>query len=150
MLAYLPKDFDRIEPGRLAEVRAQLATGRLAYQTEVQETVAKLASISSEGELDTVKRAIAEIAQARVQETRRTYLRSNLTLATETFGVTLTPPALAASLASVLGIGIFAPIGIAAALSLFAAGALLRHAQGRAERANSRWSYVLDVSQRTR
>jgi hypothetical protein len=134
----------------LAEVRAELAAGRLRYQAEVQATVDQLVGVSSEGELNAAKTAIAEIAQARVEETRRTYLRSNLTLATETFGVTLTPPALAASIASALGLGFFAPAGIATALSLFGAAALLKRGEARASRAENPWSYVLEATQKSR
>jgi hypothetical protein len=134
----------------LAEVRAELAAGRLRYQAEVQATVDQLVGVSSEGELNAAKTAISEIAQARVEETRRTYLRSNLTLATETFGVTLTPPALAASIASALGLGFFAPAGIATALSLFGAAALLKWGEARASRAENPWSYVLEATQKSR
>jgi hypothetical protein len=42
-----------------------------------------------------------------------------------TFSVTLTSAALVAAIASILGIGIFAPAGIAGALSLFVAQSLL-------------------------
>ena len=150
MRAYLPRDFDRIEPRRLAELRAELASSRIRYQAEIQETVAKLGSVSSEGELSAVKGLITEIAQTRVEETKRTYRRSNLALATEAFAVTLTPPALVASITSALGVSIFAPAGIAAALSLFAVRSLLEHAESRASRAQNPWSYVLDVSRMAR
>jgi hypothetical protein len=145
MEAFLPAGFDRIEPERLADIRTKLAAGRLEYQAEIQSTVEKFASVSSEAELDAVSKSIHEIAQARVEETRQTYRRSKLDLATQTFSVTLTPPALATSIASVLGIGIFAPAWIAAALGIFGARALLGLSRSRAERAKSPWSYVLDV-----
>ncbi len=63
-----------------------------------------------------------------------------------TLGLTLTPPALAASIASILKIGIFAPAGIAAGLTLFGVKALLDRDKANAEKSKSPWSYVLDVS----
>ncbi len=52
----------------------------------------------------------------------------------QSLGVTLTPPALASSIASVLGIGIFAPAGIATALSIFAAKTFLDWDKAKIER----------------
>jgi hypothetical protein len=63
--------------------------------------------------------------------------------------MTLTPPAVATSIASALGIGIFAPAGLALAVALFGVGAMLKHAEAEAKLRQNRWSYVIDVTRRT-
>jgi hypothetical protein len=147
--AYLPEGFADLAPDKLADLRAGLAAGRLKYQATVQELTSELAKVASEGELATIRAAVEEVAQERVEETERSYRRANLKTVVEGVGMTLTPPAVVTSVASALGIGLFGPVGVAAAISLFGAGALLAHIQARAERSSSPWSYVLDVAQRT-
>jgi hypothetical protein len=80
-----------------------------------------------------------------IEETKKMYQRAKLEMAIKTFGLTLTPPAIVASIASALGIGIFAPAGIAAALSVFAAQLLLDWDKAESEKSKSPWSYVLDA-----
>ena len=146
MAAYLPEGFERLSPSRLADLRADLASSRLRYQAVVQQLVQEFSVISSEGELKRSERGIIEVAHERVQETQRAYRRASLQMVTDTFGITLTPPAVITSVASALGMGIFAPAGIAAAVSLFGARTLLKRSDARAEREKSPWSYVLEVS----
>jgi hypothetical protein len=59
--------------------------------------------------------------------------------------MSVAPPAVAASIASALGIGILAPAGVVAALALVGAARLLEVEKAKAEKAKSAWSYVLDV-----
>ena len=94
--------------------------------------------------LQKVKDRIIELAKERVEETKKTYERAKLEMIIKTFGVSIAPPAIVASVASALGIGLFAPGGIAAAFSIFAAGKLIEWDQARSERNKSPWSYVLD------
>jgi hypothetical protein len=144
--AYLPEDFEQLELARIAELREHLATRRLKFQVAVQELVAEYERVSSEGELASIEHQLVEIAEERVEETRDAYRRAHLSTAVQSFGITLTPPALASSVASAIGVGIFAPVGIALAFSLFAAGALLKHREAAAARMDSPWSYVLDLA----
>jgi hypothetical protein len=145
--AYLPNNFLAIDLEHLAEFRAEFATQRLKYEKEVQSLVTEFAGVASEGQLEAMKKRILDIAKERVEETRKTYQRAKLEMVINTFGITLTPPALAASIASILGIGIFAPAGIAAALSVFAAKSLLSWNKAKSEKSKSPWSYVLDAAQ---
>jgi hypothetical protein len=89
-----------------------------------------------------------EIAKERVDETKKAYKRVKLNTLIASFGVSLAPPALATSIASALGIGLFAPAGIAAVLSVFSAKALLDWEKGRSVLKKTPWSYVLDVARK--
>jgi hypothetical protein len=147
--AHLPADFDRVDIAQLAEVRAELAAGRLRYQAAIGALVNELGAVASEGELARVQAAIVEIASEKVHETKAAYDRAKVKTAIEGVGVTLTPPAIATTIASALGIGIFAPAGVAIALSLFGTGAYLKWQEARAAKAASPWSYVLDIASKT-
>ena len=144
--AYLPADFAQLEPAQLADIRADLASGRLKYQAEINDLVGKYSAAASEGELSTLQTTITEIAFQQVDETKSAYKRAKLATVIQGFGVTLTPPAVATTLASALGIGIFGPAGIAMAISLFGAAAILNLREAKAARAARPWSYVLDVA----
>ena len=145
--AYLPESLSTVEPKRIAEVRSELTTNRLKYQKAIQSVINEYAAVASDGELGKVKHVIQEIARERVEDTKKAYKRAKLELAVKAFGITLTPPALASTLASVLGIGVFAPAGVAAAISVFAASRLLELDKAKGEKAKSPWSYVLDIGQ---
>ncbi len=143
--AYLPENLSNLEPQRVAEVRSELATQRLKYQKAIQLIVEEYASIASEGELGKLKEKIQDLAKERIEGTKKACRRGKLELVTKAFSVTLTPPAVATWAASALGVGMFAPAGIAAALSLFAAGRLLEWDRAKEERAKSPWSYIIDT-----
>jgi len=142
--AYLPKDLSSLKPERIAEFREKFAAQRLAYQTAVQSIVDEHAKVASEGELQSLKRSIVELAKQRVDDTQRTYRRANQEMVVKAFGVSLTPPAIATTVASALGIGIFAPAGIAAALAILGTKLLIDREKAKSERSKSPWSYVLD------
>lgn len=148
--AYLPADLDRLEASRIADIRMELSAKRLEFQAATQQLVDEFLEVSSEGELANVQTSISALARERVERTQAIYRRAKLQTLVESVGVTLTPPALLTSVASALGIGVFGPAGIGAALSLFGAGILLKSLSARAERAQSPWSYVLDVSKMSR
>jgi hypothetical protein len=142
--AYLPKDFYAIEPHRIAEFRESFASKRLEYEKEVQSIAREFAEVASEGELRNVKNRIISLAKERVEETKTTYKRAKLEMIVKTFGVSITPPALIASITSALGIGIFAPAAFAAALSLLAASKFIEWDKAKSDREKSPWSYVID------
>ncbi|GHO97418.1 hypothetical protein KSF_112910 [Reticulibacter mediterranei] len=144
--AYLPKNFLTMEQERLAEFRTEFATQRFKYEKEIQALVNEFADVASEGQLDVLKERVIDIAKERIEETKKVYTRAKVEMVISTFGLSLTPPALAASLASLLGMGIFAPVGIGAALSLFAAKSLLDWKKATSEKLKSPWSYVLDIA----
>lgn len=145
--AYLPKDLSNLEVERIAEFREEFAAQRLAYQTAVQSLVDEATKVASEGELESLKASIVELAKEKVDDTRRAYRRANQEMVVKAVGVSLTPPAIATSIGSALGIGIFGPAGIVAALSILGAKLLLDRDKANAERAKSPWSYVLDSAQ---
>ena len=142
--AYLPKNFSNLEVKRIAEFRKEFAAQRLAYQSAVQSIVDEHAKVASEGELESVKRNIVELAKQKVDDTQRTYRRANQEMVVKAVTVSLTPPAIATAIGSALGIGIFGPAGIVAALSILGAKLLLDRDKANTERAKSPWSYVLD------
>jgi hypothetical protein len=147
--AYLPENFNSLAAERIAEIRSEFATQRLKYESAVQSLCNEFADIASEGELGKLNDRIIEIAKERIEDTKNTYKRANLQLALQSLGISLTPPALVGSIASVLGIGIFAPAGIAAALSAFAAKTFLDWHQAKDERNKSPWSYILNVAKKS-
>ena len=143
---YLPENFQKLSPGCINEVRKELAGQRLKYQQAIQRLCEEFEVIASEGQLENMKDRLIDLAKERIEETKKTYKRARLDIAIRTLSVSLTPPALATSIASALGVGIFAPAGIATALSLFAATTLLNLDKARDERAKRPWSYVLEAS----
>ncbi len=144
--AYLPEGFFSLEPQQIAEFRSLFSAKRLKYQTTVQEIVDKYSAAASVGQLEAVKKDITEIARAEVEETRRAYQRAKQEMVIKTLRMSLTPPAIATFIGSALGIGIFAPAGIVAALSLFGTSLLLDFDKAEKDRAKSPWSYVLDAA----
>jgi hypothetical protein len=144
--AYLPENFSDLEPERIRGFRKEFSTQRRDYQAEVQSHVDKLANGSSEGELDSIKDDIVELAKQKVDNVQRTYRRTNQRMVLRTLEMSLTPPAIAAFVGSALGIGIFAPAGIAAAMSLFGAKLLIDYNEAKDKRAENPWSYVLDAA----
>jgi hypothetical protein len=144
--AYLPADLDRIEQERFAEFRLKFAAQRLRYDKEIQSIVREFTEVSSEGQLGILKKRIIELAKQRVEDTKAQYKLANLKTVVKALGLSVTPPALAHSIASAIGVGIFEPAGIAAGLSLFAAELLLARDEARLTKARSPWSYVLDAA----
>jgi len=132
--AYLPENFFSLEPERIAEFRTDFAAQRLEYQSAVQSIVDEAAEIASEGEMESVKSSIIELAKQRVDDVQKTYRRANQRMVLRTLGMSLSPPAIATFIGSALGIGIFAPAGIMAAVSLFGAGLLIDHNEAKSER----------------
>jgi len=143
--AYLPEDLSSLEPSRIKDLRENLSVEKLKFQAEIQSLVDKYGKVSSVGELETVKRQIIAIATQQVDDVKKTFKRSKLKLALNTFSLSLTPPALVASVASMLGLGIVAPVAIATALSLFAAGALIDWNEAKSTKEDSPWSYIFNV-----
>jgi hypothetical protein len=107
-----------------------------------------LAEVASVDTYNTLKAQLVELASERVEQTKRAYRNARFGLSTQALGVSLTPPALVTAAASALHIGLLGPIGLSAALSLFAAGKVIEWRQARADRDRSPWSYVLDLSRR--
>ena len=137
-----------IEPKRIAEIRSEFGTERLKYQKVIHDLLNDFSELSAEYELNSLRSRIADIAQERIQATKRAYKRANIEIAIKTIGVTLTPPAIATALASALGIGLFAPLGIVTALSLFAASRLIELDKARSDKAQDPWSYVIESAKR--
>lgn len=144
--AFIPADLATVDPAKIADLRLELAAERLKYQATIKALCAEFLCLASEGELNTVKDSIKEIAVERVESVIKYYRRAKWEMILKSFGVSLAPPALAASVASILGVGLFMPAGIAATLSLFSVQALLDFNKNRDELKNSDWSYVIEVA----
>ena len=143
--AYLPSDIEHVEPVRLAELRDSLRDERHEFQADVEAIVNGFEQIASEGQMEHLKRDAVDLASAQVDATRRTYQRADLKLVVETLGISVAPPALLATTASLLGVGLFAPIGIAAALSFGTVKAYLAWRERGEQRRKAEWSYVFEI-----
>ena len=143
--AYLPRGLDHIDPQRLCELRRQLAEKRHAFQADVQELVDRYVNIASAGELPALEHELVKRANASVEKTRKVYRAHNIEIASQVLGLSFTPPAIASLVASALGIGVFAPAGIAAVVGVAVAKAVKDHRSAWNERAESGWSYVLEL-----
>jgi hypothetical protein len=144
--AYVPEDLATIDPAQIAECRTQLSASRLKFQAEVQTLVQTFGEVASVDTYEMVKSQLVEIANERIEQTKTTYRKAKLDVTAQALSVSLTPPALATAAASALHIGLLAPAGLSAALSLFAASKVIEWRNARSERHNSPWSYVLDVA----
>ncbi len=143
--AYIPEDFATAAPEKIAECRRELAAERLRFQAEVQSLVASFSQVASADTYDRLKDQLIEIANERIDATKKAYRKARFDLVQQTVTVSLTPPAVAAAAASALHVGVLAPAGIGAMLSLFAAGKIIELRDIRAQRHQSPWSYVLDL-----
>jgi hypothetical protein len=148
--AYLPKDLGALPPSRIAELRSELAAGRLRFQKDVQSLVDEYSPVPSEEELQRLRASMIAIAKERIEQSREAYRLTRISAAIKTFGVSLTPPALLTTVASALGIGIFLPAAIGSTLALFGAQTLIDLKKARLEREKAAWSYVLKVGGATK
>lgn len=82
--AYVPKDLATIDPARIAECRAQLSAERLKFQAGVQALVREFADAASVGTYETLKVQLVEIANERIDQTRRTYRKARLDVTVQT------------------------------------------------------------------
>ena len=145
--AYVPEKLLSMDPERIADLRSELSIKRLKFQKEIQQLCGDFAGVSSADQLEDLKRKVVDMANENIEATKTTYRRAKIDVLLKSFAISLTPPALGASLASLLGLGIIVPLGIASTLSLFAAKSLLDIRKARSERDQSPWSYILDVGE---
>jgi hypothetical protein len=146
--AFVPRELAEMDVQRIAQLRDELSTQRLQFQRDVQSLCDEFTKLFSEDSLRAAARRIEELAKARVEEARRAYRRARVEMVLKTFGMAVAPPALFTSVASMLGIGLFAPASIAAGLAFVIAQALAAKEQVRSVEAKAGWSYVLDVTGR--
>ncbi len=146
---FLPGDLDRLSAERIAELRTELMLRRVKYQIEVNRLVKELDAISSEDGVRRVSALAVALANERIDEVRAIYSRERLETVLTGVTVSLTPPAVATCLASLLGIGLAAPAGVAAALGVFSAERLLSWRDAVRQRRENGWSYLADLSAAT-
>jgi hypothetical protein len=145
--AYLPENLITLDPKRIKDLRSGINAEKLKYQAEILSLVDKYSKVSSADELEFVKMQIIEIATQEVEQVKESFKRSNQKIVLQAFSISLAPPALAASIASMLGIAIIAPVAIVGALSLFTAGKIIEWNEAKAAKSDSPWSYVLNLAQ---
>lgn len=143
--AYLPKNFDSLEPSRIAEFRKVFSVQRLKYQQSIQSLCQEFTNVASEGQLSSIARQVEQLAKEEIEETRKVYNHAKIEESLKVFSLTLAPPAIATSLASILGSGIFVPAGIVATLLLFGAGTILALEKAKNENKKSPWSYIQTI-----
>jgi hypothetical protein len=135
-----------LDPARIAEFRSNTAAKRLIFQKAVQDLIHEFAGLSGEGQIKKLTDRLVDIAKERIAHTQQSYRLARLEYVTKTMGLTLGPPAIAGSVASMLNIGIFVPAGIAAAVALCAAQFLISKEKADLDRQKSPWAYVLSLA----
>jgi hypothetical protein len=143
--AYVPANIEQVEPARLAELRETLRHERHGFQGEVDRLVNEFEEIASEGQMTRLRDDAIDLARTRAEATRRAHHAANLEIAVETLSVSLAPPALLVTTASLLGTGLFAPLGVATALAVGTAKAYLAWRTRGHTRRKAEWSYVFEV-----
>ncbi|WP_370264740.1 hypothetical protein [Streptomyces sp. V4I8] len=143
--AYLPKNLATADPAQIADCRERLSSERLRFQAGVQSLVTEFTEVSSVDSYQTLKRQLAEIANERIDATKRAYRKAKLDVTQQALTISLTPPALAAAAASALHIGVLAPASVLTTLSLFAASGVIDWRSAQTGHAQSPWSYVLSM-----
>lgn len=141
--AYLPSDLT-IE--KIVELRQVTEQQRLQYQGAIASIVDEVQKVSSIGELEKVARRAEDLAKLRIEETQKRYQQAKLGSVVKLLGVSLAPPGVAAYVASVLGVGVFMPAAVGAALCLAGAELLSSRDKAKVERDNTKWSLIFRVS----
>lgn len=145
--ALLPVGLDELDAARVAELRQELRLERRSHMTDVSDFVSEFERIASVGEWQRLERDAVEQAQLAEAGVRGAARRARIDLAREAVSISLTPPAVASTIASLLGVGLFVPAGIALALSLVGAQAYLRYREG-SDPSPERWSYAVKLGRR--
>lgn len=146
--AYVPENLNELTPKAIGEIREELAEKRLLFQSEIQSLSKKLADISSEDDLETLKRRIENIARNRINETQKSFRDNKIKLVLKSIGISLTPPALAGYIASALSIGILEPVGIGLSIALFSGNTILEYNKAKSDYNNNAWSYIIDLKKK--
>lgn len=146
--AFLPKDLSKINFEQIKEIKSKLSSSRLRYQNEIQSLCNEFEKVGSQGAIEKIKDGIVAIANEKIEETKKAYKYAKVETIITTLGVTLTPPALITSVASILGIGIFSPAGLIAAFSSTVGLKYLEFRKAKLEKIYSPWSYVLEIDKR--
>jgi hypothetical protein len=143
--AFVPVDGSALDMNQLADLRREFSARRLQYQREVQALCEEFTQLFSEESLRTAARRIEDLARARVEESQQIYQRAKVEVVLRTFGVAIGPPAIMTSVASMVGIGLFAPATIATGLATVIGLTLLEGKKIETNKGRAAWSYVLDL-----
>lgn len=146
--AYVPENLSELTPKAIGEIREELAEKRLLFQSEIQSLSKKFTDISSEDELETLKRRIENIARDRINETQKSFRDNKIKMVLKSIGISLTPPALAGYIASALSIGILEPVGIGLSIALFSGNTILEYNKAKSDYNNNAWSYIIDLKKK--
>jgi hypothetical protein len=148
--AVVPADGSALDMSQIADLRREFSTRRLQYQREVQGLCDEFTQLFSEQSLRTAAKRIEELARARVEESQQIYRRAKAEVVLRTFGVAIAPPAIMTSIASMVGIGLFAPATIAAGLATVIGLTLVEGKKIEMNKEKAAWSYILDLRGRLR
>jgi hypothetical protein len=141
----LPENIGLLEKSKIADLRQEFGVQRLKFQTEIQSLVGDIQKVASEGTLEDLKKAALALAVERYKESEAIFKRARVETINKVFSLTLTPSVLASSLASMLGIGLFAPAAVGSALALFTAQRLLAAAEAKSKAESRGWSYLISL-----
>jgi hypothetical protein len=146
---HIPNDIDSVEPARLREVRDELAPRRRRFSSEVASFAEKIVPrLESERDVERAISDVVELAEDQIRAVDIAYKKARLDTANTSIGISFAPPAIGTLLASLLGVAVIAPAGIAVAVGVAARGIVAGRRKAGADRDASPWSYVLEVEAR--
>ncbi|HUL31141.1 MAG TPA: hypothetical protein VLZ03_11875 [Thermodesulfobacteriota bacterium] len=144
--AYMPKNIEDIDTEKIIDFRNEHEIARVKFQKAIHDLTKDFSQTFSEKEFVYNQKILLDMAKERVEETKKTYRRAKIEICLKAFEFGFAPPAILTFIASALGIGIFAPAGIAASVGLFGTKVFLEHNKVKQTVKDSPWSYVLESS----
>jgi hypothetical protein len=146
---HMPNDIDSVEPARLREVRDELAPRRRRFSSEIASFAENIVPrLESERDVERAISDVVALAEDQIRAVDIAYKKARLDSVNTSIGISFAPPAIATLLASLLGVAVIAPAGIAVAVGFAARGIVAGRRKAGADRGASPWSYVLEVEAR--
>jgi hypothetical protein len=146
--AHLPEDLDTLAPAQIADFREATVKDRFKFQKALQSVVNEIQSVSSEVDIERLKRIAVELATERIEETKKAYRYARIQTGIKALGTSLTPPALLSWIASTLHVGLFMPAAVASTIALFGVQMLIDRDKAQTEAEKSGWAYVLKMQKK--
>jgi hypothetical protein len=140
--AYLPSE---LTVSKIVELRSHAEEDRLRYQSAIASIVEQVQKVTSVSEVEKIAERAERLARQRIEQTEKKYNQAKVGGIVKLLGVSLGPPGLATFVASALGLGVFMPAAIGAAICLAGAELLSNREKAKNEREATDWSYVFRV-----
>jgi hypothetical protein len=146
--ANLPVDLNTLSSAQIADFREGTIKDRFRFQRAVQSVLNDIQSVSSESDVERLKRIAFDLATERIEETKKVYQYALIQTGIKALGTSLAPPALLSWLASALHVGLFMPAAVASTIALFGVQMLIDRDKARTEAEKSGWAYILKIQNR--